>query len=207
MGRITIIAAAAILLAMPAIAQNLLVNPGFSLADQLTGWTCTTTNGLASWSALDRLNTPDSGSMQHDTASPSNNAYMWCAQCVLVGEGQEHIASGWYYWPDDPDVSQQGSTRASFWFLENLDCTGTSVPGPTETSNPVLDTWTHFQTDAVAVPTGFQSAIVYFGTWQNLADEPVRVRLDDLDFRVNPDFIFADGFESGGTGAWSTTSP
>ena len=205
MVKFTVVVAVIICFASPAVAQNLLVNPGFSSIDQLTGWPCAAANGQASWSAHDRLNAPDSGSLQHDMAASSNNAYMWCSQCVLVDAGKDYVASGWYYWPDDPDVSQLGSTRVSFWFYENADCTGTQLAGPTETQNPVLDTWAHIQTDVVAAPTGFQSTLVFLTTWQNLDDEPVRVRLDDFDFRTTA--IFVDGFESGGTGAWTSTFP
>ncbi len=124
---------------------------------------------------------------------------------IKNGSGDGYIASAWYYWPDDPDVSQQGTTRFSFWFYESAGCMGTSMAGPTETLDPVLDTWTHVQTEFTAAPTGFQSALVFIGTWQNVADEPVRARLDDLDFSTTT--LFRDDFESGGTGAWTTTFP
>jgi hypothetical protein len=139
--------------------------------------------------------------MQHDMAATVSNRSMWCAQCVVVQEGSSYVASAWAYWPDDPDVSQLGTTRASIWFYPNIDCSGTAMIGPTETVNVPLDTWTLVSTDITLAPPTSQSAIVFFLTWQNAADEAVRARLDDLEFG-SAGLIFADGFESGDTTAW-----
>ena len=163
-------------------AQNLLVNPGFDQASQLTGWSCTSTYGTATWSSDDRSGAPGSGSVQHDMDNSTNNRSMWCAQCVPVNGGWEYVASGWYY--------------------EDVGCTGTNFIGPNEIVSPVPDTWTAVSTDVSAAPVGYQSAIVYFISWQNLAGEPIRVRLDDLDFSAHG-LIFDDGFESGDTTAWN----
>jgi len=144
--------------------------------------------------------------MQHDVTSNASNGAVWCAQCVPVLGGLKYVASGWYFWPDDPDVSQVGTARASFWFYPNADCTGTGESGPTETVTPTLDTWSFIITDVTTAPATAQSAIVFYVTWQNDADQPVRGRFDDLDFR-NADLLFNDDFETGDLSRWSEVSP
>ena len=207
MRRVVIVTIVALVLALPAAAQNLLVNPGLDTADQLDGWICNEVNGTASWNAQDRLDSPTSGSMQHDVTSSSSNRAVWCAQCVAVTAGLDYVASGWFFWPDDPDVSQDGSARASVWFYPNDDCSGTAEIGPTESVSPTLDTWLPISTDVATAPAMVQSAIVFFLTWQNVADQPVRGRFDDLDFRVSSDLVFDDDFETGDTSRWSTVVP
>jgi len=172
MVRSTIIVAVAILITVPALAQNLLVNPGFDVADQLNGWTCTTSYGVASWSSEDRLGSSESGSLVHDVTAALNNKTVWCVQCVPVNELWSYVASGWYYWPDDPDVSQTGSSRWTVYYYSDI---------------------------------GAMSALVYFITWQNTANEPVRARIDDLEFSTTT--LFRDDFESGGVDGWSFSTP
>jgi hypothetical protein len=186
-------------------AQNLLVNPGFDDPDQLQGWTCTMTDGQATWSADDRLGSPDSGSMEHNVAATSNNQTMRCHQCVPVSELWTFAASARYLWPDDNDVSQLGTTRLSFDFFSDASCTAYISSGDVAVGQPILDTWLHLRSNEAAAPAGAMSAMMYVYTWQNLADEPVRARLDDLDFSTTT--IFLDGFESGDTTAWSNTIP
>ncbi len=63
----------------------------------------------------------------------------------------------------------------------------------------------YLESDESIAPTGALSAMVYVFTWQNLTGQPVRARLDDLDFSTTT--LFRDGFESGGTGEWSSAVP
>ena len=206
MVRSTIIVAIAVLITMPALAQNLLVNPGFDEPDQLNGWICTTSHGVPSWSPEDRTGSPSSGSLLHDVTAAFNNKTVWCVQCVPVDALRGYVASGWYYWPDDPDVSQLGTSRWSVWYYSDIDCTGNSTGGADSTGDhPMLDTWYYLETDESVAPTGTMSAYVFFITWQNTANEPVRARMDDLDFSIAP--IFRDGFESGGVDGWSSSVP
>ncbi len=205
MVRSTIIVTIAVLIASPALAQNLLVNPGFDVADQLDGWTCRTTYGTALWSPEDQLGSVGSGSMEHEVSATSDSQSVRCSQCVPVDELWEYVVSAWFFWPDDPDVSQLGSTRISFQFYSDANCTTTLPVGEVQIGHPILDTWLHLVSDAVIAPAGAASAGVFVFTWQNLANEPVRARLDDLDFSIAP--IFRDGFESGGVDAWSDSVP
>jgi hypothetical protein len=73
--------------------------------------------------------------------------------------------------------------------------------------SPTLDTWLPISTDVATAPAMVQSAIVFFLTWQNVADQPVRGRFDDLDFRVSSDLVFDDDFETGDTSRWSSVVP
>ncbi len=206
MVRATIIATITVLITVPALAQNLFVNPGFDIPDQLNGWTCTSSDGVPSWSPEDRMGSPSSGSLMHDVTAAVNNKTVWCWQCVPVNELWSYVASGWYYWPNDPDVSQLGSSRWSMYYYSDSDCTGSSTLGANVTGDhPMLDTWYHLETEETAAPTGAMSAVIYFITWQDIANEPVRARMDDLNFSTTT--IFRDGFESSGVNVWSDSFP
>jgi hypothetical protein len=125
---------------------------------------------------------------------------------VPVSELWTYVMSGWYLWPDDPDVTQIGTSRWSFVFYSGIDCTEPLGSSTTKVGfHPALDTWYHLVTDEVTAPAGSMSATVYLFTWQDLANEPVRARLDDLDFSVVP--LFRDGFETGNLTAWSSSVP
>ena len=209
--RKTLIVGSLLMAAGPVFAQNLLVNPGFDEPDQLTGWTCVSNYGQASWSPNDSLGLAGSGSMEHNVAAPIVNRTVKCSQCVPVTELWTYGMSGWHFWPDDdPDVSQIGSSRLSFLFYSDTDCTPSSYLGVSEVAfwaRPplALDTWHHLVSDEVMAPAGSTSAKVSFVTWQNLANEPVRARLDDLDFSTTP--LFRDGFETGNLTEWSASVP
>ena len=205
MVRSTIVISIAIMITSPALAQNLLVNPGFDVPDQLNGWTCTTTDGIAYWSPDDRLGSAGSGSMEHEVSGTSDDDRVRCSQCVPIDEYLPYVASAWFFWPDDPDVSQVGSTRITFQFYSETDCSVPLSGGVGRVGYPILDTWLHLVTVELTAPTGAMSAGVFVFTWQDLANEPVRARLDDIDFSTTS--LFRDGFESGDVDAWSFSTP
>lgn len=196
-------------LAAQSTAQNMLVNPGFDDASQLAGWTCYQTDGTATWITDDRRGSATSGSVQHEIAAASNNRTVSCDQCLPVTEGETYIASLWLYWPDDPDVTQDGSTRLAVLWYSDIDCLSQIDSMPIAIAHfpgSPLDTWSQLRTVAEAAPVGTVSARIIFLTWQDLADEPVRARIDDVWFAPYR-YIFLDGFESGGTGNWSMAIP
>jgi len=206
--RKTLIIGSLLMAAGPVFSQNLLVNPGFDEPDQLTGWTCVETFGVASWSAIDSLGLAGSGSMQHDVAAAFDGRYVACRQCVPVSELWTYVMSGWHFWPDDPDVTQFGSVRWAFGFYNDIACTSSlGVSTLKIGSRPplALATWHQLVTDEVMAPAGSISAWVSFFTYQNTADEPVRTRLDDLDFSTTT--LFQDGFETGDLSEWSASVP
>jgi len=206
MTRLAIAFSIVLMITSPVVAQNLLVNPGFDNPDLLTGWACSTIHGQANWVAADRLGVPTSGSMEHFVTGGSNNLTVSCLQCVPVEELYAYAFSTWYYWPDDPDVVQDGTTRLSLVFYDNGDCTSsTGVASVKVGHHPSLDTWYQLVSAEITAPVGTTSALVTVTTWQDLGGDWVRAWLDDLDFSTTT--LFRDGFESGGTGAWSITSP
>ena len=197
----------AVSIAAGATADNLLVNPGFDTVDQLNGWTCDSTYGGATWSAEDRLGSPASGSMQHDIAAPADSQRVRCSQCVPVTGQWFYSVDLWYLWPDDPDVDQVGTTRASFAFYSDPGCGTHLADGDVAVGFVTsLDTWLHLASDEVYAPAGTVSAKVFVFTWQNDAGDAVRARLDDIVLSSSTP-IFGDGFESGDTGRWSTAVP
>lgn len=205
MTRAEVIAFIVALISSTAAAQNLLVNPNFDVPDQLDGWACTTSYGTTVWSQEDLMGSVGSGSMEHHVVAWSDNQKVRCSQCLAVNELWEYVASVWFFWPDDPDVFQNGSTRISFQFFSDANCTTTVPVGEIQIGYPVLDTWQHLVSDAVTAPAGALSAGVYVFTWQNTAHEPVRARLDNIVFSDTA--LFRDNFEGGGVGAWSSSVP
>lgn len=205
MVRSTLCLAIAVIVTAPVSAQNLLVNPGFDLPDQLTGWTCTTASGVTSWSMEDRMGSPTSGSMQHDVSADVDDRSVRCTQCVPIDENDGYIASAWYYWPNDSGVFQSGSTRITLTFYNDVGCSVNAGGGVGRNGYPVLDTWVHLSSPEAIAPAGSVAAGVFFFTWQDTANEFVRARLDDLDFSTTT--IFRDGFESGTMSAWSDSEP
>lgn len=199
--RAVVAASAAILISFPLAAQNRLVNPGFDEADQLNGWSCFTTQGAVTWSTEDRAISTSSGSMQHDVTSSSSNQKVWCTQCIPVTEFESYIASMWVYWPDDPDVTQVGSPRIEIDYHANTTCDSFLHLGDIQVGYPLYDTWNFLGTNPSTAPAGAQSALLYLFTWQDVANEPVRARIDDVDFQSTA--IFHDGFESGNTNTWN----
>ena len=205
MSRIALVGLLALVVANPAIGQNLLVNPSFDDPDQISGWSCDTTYGTAGWSPLDRLGSPTSGSMEHEVSAQSDNRKVRCWQCVPVDEELDYVASAWHFWPDDPDVFQEGTTRISFGFYDDADCLTSLDVWEIAVGHPILDTWVLLRSNELVAPADAESAIVYVFTWQDFADQPVRARLDDVAFF--PVSIFRDGFDDGDWGAWSTAVP
>jgi hypothetical protein len=203
--RTFIVIVASSILTLPAAAQNLLVNPGFDGPDQIIGWTCETVYGTAVWSPIDRSGAPDSGSMEHEVNASTDSQKVRCWQCLEVDELKPYLGELWYFWPDDPDVSQLGTTRMSFGFYFNADCTDSTGVYDVAVGNPLLDSWKVLRTDELTAPAGTQSASFYLFTWQNFGDQPVRARLDDIEFSTT--LIFGDGFESADLGEWSASSP
>ena len=204
--KITAVWFAGVLSVAPAFTQNLLVNPGFDLSDQLTGWTCTSSYGVESWSTHDRQDSTDSGSMEHNIpVTQTANQKILCSQCVPVQELWSYAMSSWYYWPNVPGLSAQGSTRIGFNFHVEVDCTDQAVLGPMKLGYPHYDTWSSVETIEGVAPAGAQAAEVYFVTWKDVADHEVRARVDDLDFSST--ILFGDGFESGLLDAWSASVP
>ncbi len=201
MVRVAALTIVASLIVLPLTAQNLLVNPGFDNTDQLDDWTCTISNGVASWSAEDLFGSTTSGSMRHDVSAGSDNQTIVCRQCVPVVELNAYVPSMWFFWPDNPAFSQLGSSRISYNYYSDATCSAYLGPGDVEAPNPAaLDTWLYLHADETVAPPGSQSAMVNLVTWQNFAGQPVRAHIDDVDFRTTT--IFRDGFESGTTNAW-----
>jgi hypothetical protein len=98
-----------------------------------------------------------------------------------------------------------GSTRITFQFFSDTNCSTPLTGGGLKIGYPILDTWLHLVSDEVSASAGAMSAGVYLFTWQNFANEPVRAHLDDIVFADTT--LFWDDFESGGVGAWSSSVP
>jgi len=209
MKRVATVLALLFVAVAPVFGQNLLENPGFDVPDQLDGWSCTSANGVAAWNSEDRRGSPGSGSVQHDVSASANNRTINCSQCVPVTEAETYLGSVWHHWPDDADVTQDGSTRLSILWYSTASCTGLiDWVAPAIHSYPPnpLDTWTLLQSQPGTAPAGTAAARVEVYTWQDLANEPVRSRIDDVWFAPYID-VFSDGFESGDISAWSGSTP
>ena len=98
-----------------------------------------------------------------------------------------------------------GSTRITFQFYSDTNCSNPLSGGVGKVGYPILDTWLHLVSVEASAPAGAISAGVFVFTWQDLANEPVRAHLDDIVFADTT--LFWDDFESGGVGAWSSSVP
>jgi len=142
MFRKTLIIGSLLMAAGSVFAQNLLVNPGFDDLDQLTGWTCDSSMGQPIWHPHDILGLQGSGSMEHNVFGITGNMNVNCRQCVPVSELWTYVMSGWYFWPDDPALTQVGSSIWSIRFFSDTLCNSyLGVQTTNWAKNPALDTW------------------------------------------------------------------
>ena len=133
-------------IASPARSQNLLVNPDFDDADQLSGWAET---GGKTWSSDDFAGDPSSGSVQiPNSFAPAGSVLM--RQCVPATAGQSLHASA------EVRVAPGQSAGSVFFalaFWDTVDCSGTEsnavgfFPGP---AAPITGDWSPVASTIVA---------------------------------------------------------
>ncbi len=144
-----------------------------------------------------------SARVSHSTAAPST-----LAQCVDVEVGVVYDLSA--RWRFDPPMGAQGLLEQTCEFFDAAACTGVSL-GSTSTATFLEDSggaWEMIAGEVVAA-AGAVSALCDYAVQPAGLDPNFDLYLDALSLTTDglSSIIFADGFESGDTSAWSSTQP
>lgn len=182
-------------------AQNLLTNGDFD--NDVAGWTA----GLfpVTWDgASDYQNDPSSGSALILNNDPSA-AYATATQCVDgVVAGEAYRLSTWLRVPPGQTGSGYATVYIS-WFSQP-GCGGAWLSETTTSGISSSDGWTDLPAAVGQAPATAQSARVYLNCYKLSSDGELQASFDHVVFDLNAP-IFADGFESGDTSAWSYGPP
>jgi len=198
-----------VLVLVPSLARgatNLIANPRFDVG--VAGWTAL--GGTASWSPVDELSTPGSGSLRISSLA-ANSTNDVISECFAVAPGVAVVFGASAFIPD-PDAVQAARVKLVFW--PGAGCSGSSVgvfqPGP-EDHYAAASTWGSVQgngtvpngavtahlalrTSSTASPTEevlFDNAFVYLG--DSCATTATVACLNDRRFRVQAKWDIPDG--------------
>jgi hypothetical protein len=186
-------------------AQNLLDNPDFNT--DLGSWSCGTSSGIAVWDPRDVDGALDSGSLRIDNDAPFPSAKVSCVQCVPVMEGVSYRLAASIYFADEVGFTLDGSARIQIMFSDDAACVHLVGFGDVGILNSNLgnaDTWVPLTTQWNLAPVGATYAAAILIAWANIQDNPTRTHYDAAALTQG---LFADGFESGDTLAWSAVVP
>lgn len=128
-------------------------------------------------------------------------------QCLPVAAGGGYEFSGSIFFADPEPGAVLQVLRSCEYFADSA-CTGASVPPQVLIDQVNIgNTWLDLAVGPVVVPKGFSSAICEI-TLRRQPEAAFDAFVDDLSLDlVQSPIIFADGFESGDTSAWSTAVP
>ncbi len=188
--RLIALALAVATVATPAIAQNLLLNPGF--AQDLSGWQPFTGFGITqAWSALDAGGAPDSGSLCGTLpASSTFRNPIYASQCVHVEPNTVYAFRGAVLLPDaTTPPTAYGNVFVNTYAAQS--CAGNSVFNVVAPEITTRDAWTitgaGFTSDSTAL-----TARVHLRVFAPL-NTTLQSCFDDV--VLEPDRLFADGFD------------
>ena len=179
-------------------ASNLVTNGDFNTGT--AGW-AHFTNVSFEWDPTsDYANQPDSGSavVIADLPTYVNSG---ATQCIdgIVG-GQPYDLSVWVRMPTGQSGS--GSAKVFVWWYTQPGCVaGGPLTGPLIGEVYPTDVWVERVAPRVNAPSDAASALVYLNVAKQTAGGELQAFFDHV--VLTSDAIFSDGFESGGTGAWS----
>ena len=188
--RLIALALAAAIAATPAIAQNLILNPGF--AQDLAGWQPFTGFGITqAWSALDAGGAPDSGSLCGTLpASSTFRNPIYASQCVGVQPNTAYAFRVAVLLPDaTAPPGAYGNVFVNTYAAQS--CAGNHVLNVVAPEVTTRDAWTitgaGFMSDSTAV-----TARVHLRVFAPL-NTTLQSWLDDV--VLEQDRLFADGFD------------
>jgi hypothetical protein len=192
----------AMTLFLPAIGatQNDLANPSFD--SNVSGWTAAIEVSLA-WSSIDAELDPGSGSAQVGNQRSNSSDGAGISQCASSGVesgaeydygGQAFIPSGQY---------RTGPAQVGLRWYGGTGCTGSVLGSQPRSSTETEGSWVELGESGIVAPQGAASVLFLAFPTKYEAGGTRTAHFDDLYVRRTP--LFADGFESGGTGNWSTT--
>ncbi len=183
-------------------ATDLLGNP--NLDHDLAGWVVTEpVPGSVLWSSSDLSSAPTSGAVEILTASGAGQ--VWALSQCFAGPQGPFESSGWT--TVESPVAGSPIVGVRLDFFDGAGCSGALLDSAL--SPPVAGDTGGFRTYLQLVRNGSpDTALSVLVTVQveGGAAASFTVRLDDL-FHGHPPALFADGFESSDTTAWSVTVP
>jgi hypothetical protein len=184
-----------------AAAQNLLTNPDFDDALQLTGWQA----AGSSWDTQDWLAQGDSGSITQTNSIPSNATITIGRQCVEISDPSlTFLLSGFILIPTGQSAPGQ-SKLGAVWYgspacEESSFISGAETPGVLET-----DAWLE-SSMSLTLPPEAQSLKVSLYLYKITAEGSTQVWFDHVYFgEAGEEPLFADGFESGDLLGWDSS--
>jgi hypothetical protein len=195
------IAGLLLLVSSGASAQQLM-NPGFDA--NLQPWVDPQyPDRILAWSSEDSSNSSQSGSLLHVGDDTSGGVGLALNQCVDVVPGGTYTAGGEAYVPG----GQSGDIAPWIIIEEYNQDNCVSYTGRNWSLGPisVVGSWQAFSPVEVVVLATTESVKVHLGAWVAPGGVDEEVHFDDIIFGGGP--VFGDGFESGDTTAWSTTTP
>ena len=199
--RVSAALAAALLVTGPGAAQNMVTNGDFD--NDVAGWTA----GLIPliWDGTsDYQNDPLSGSLLILNDNPGA-AYAFARQCVDgVVEGETYRLSTWLSVP--PGQTGSGYATVAIAWYDQPGCGGAWLSETSTSGISSSNGWTEIPAAVGQAPATAQSAVVYLVCYKLSSDGELQTSFDHVAFVLDPS-IFADGFESGTTSAWSATLP
>ncbi len=181
-------------------AQNLIVNGNFD--SDISGWTPLGASLSADWDPSDYDGSPNSGSLlgTNDWPSSANFAVVSCVDSI--SDGQPYQYTGWIKTPLGQTVT--GLFQLTWYWYSLPSCAGTQTLAASTPYMTSADDWTYVSTDSEIAPAGTMSAYLVLRVYKTSAvPGTFQVYYDGLDFR-DTSIIFADGFETGDTTAWSS---
>ncbi len=179
------------------IAQNLVSNPTFDI--DLAGWDALA--GSAEWDPLDAGGSPDSGSALITGSGPGGSLSQVLVQCIPVLPAWHYVFGSRAFIPSGMPASTYAFVKMN-WYSDSL-CTELVAVGG---STSLFDTeiWAEiFGTQQV--PDGASYVRIALSVGKDTDDPAASLHHDDV--YLTPITIFIDGFETGGTQAWSATVP
>lgn len=182
--------------ALPAAAQNLVVNPGFD--STTVPWT-----GPGVWDSMDVAGSPSSGSATYTNTSAGSAGFAFIQQCItvdplIVG----YRISAWTYVASGQTAPGYARIDA-VWFTDPA-CTDYLEYDEIYPAGQ-LDVWEEAG-GVVFRPYTAQSVKIQ-GINQKTAAGDFQVFVDQFSMVDHPSPIFGDSFETGTVGAWSSVAP
>lgn len=179
--------------------QNLVDNGDFDT--DVGGWS--SYHCLLAWDPADSHQSAASGSawLSNDNDVEPTTAIFACADGVIGG--QSYDLGGWVWIPSGQPSS--GSAKLGIYWYEAAGCAGNLTVGGQTPYAQLPGGWVHLAHFGMVAPPGTQSAqVTAYNIKTSAGTGPFVVHHDSVYLGVFGG-IFIDGFESGGTGVWSST--
>jgi hypothetical protein len=193
-------------LASPAVAQeNLLADPGFD-DPSLASWPpAYVIQATWLWDPLDRGGSPTSGSGRFENMYAGATYIVTAEQCVngVVG-GLAFDAGVHVFFPTGQSATGYGWVQLVFY--TGADCAGTWIDtlSTSLVSEASPGVWHLSRLTLPAAPEGTASVLFTISNDKDSLGGSLVIHFDDAFLLLG---MFADGFESGDTSAWSATVP